>query len=53
VTYDGVATDRDRFATGNTFERKNGQDGMRTLLSEEREHKQTEAKRERDTGHGV
>lgn len=55
VTYDGIGTDGGRFAPGNKIERKNGKDGMRTLLSEEREHMQTEARREKnkDTGLGV
>lgn len=53
LKYDGTDTGHGRFAPGNEIERKNGKDGMRTLLSEEREDKQTEAKRVRDTGHGL
>lgn len=57
LTYDGIDTGYQMFAPGNEIERKNGEDGMRTLLSEEREHMQTEAKRERererDIGHGL
>ncbi len=53
LTYDGADTGHGRFAPGNELTRKNGKDGMRTLLSEEREHMQTEAKRERDNGHGL
>ena len=48
VTYDGIGTDGGRFAPGNKIERKNGKDGMRTLLIEEREHMQSEAKREQE-----
>jgi len=55
VTYDGTSNDTDRFSLGNDIERKNGRDGMRTLVTENRDHMQTEAKRERglDTGHGL
>ncbi|MDO8291147.1 MAG: relaxase/mobilization nuclease domain-containing protein [Parvibaculum sp.] len=55
LKYDGTDTGHERFAPGNEIERKNGKDGMRTLLSEEREDKQTEAKREheRDNGRGL
>ena len=57
VTYDGTDTDTDtghgRFAPGNELTRKNGKDGMRTLISEEREAMQTKANRERDRGHGL
>ena len=52
LTYDGIDTGSGRFAPGNELERKNGKDGMRTLLSEEREDKQTEAKRERSNDFG-
>ena len=45
MTYDGIDTGRGRFAPGNELTRKNGKDGMRTLLIEEREHMQTEEKR--------
>lgn len=57
LTYDGIDTGYQMFAPGNELTRKNGKDGMRTLLSEEREHMQTEARRERererDIGHGL
>ena len=57
LTYDGTDTGHQMFAPGNEIERKNDKNGMRTLLSEEREDKQTEAKRERererDNGHGL
>lgn len=53
LTYDGADTSHGRFAPGNELTRKNGKDGMRTLVSEEREHMQTEAKRERENGHGL
>ena len=42
LTYDGIDVGSGRFAPGNELERKNGKDGMRTLLSEEREHMQAE-----------
>lgn len=45
MIYDGIDTGRGRFAPGNELTRKNGKDGMRTLLIEEREHMQTEEKR--------
>lgn len=48
VTYDGVATGHDRFAPGNDFERKDGEDGMRTLVSEKREEMQTEETKQRE-----
>jgi hypothetical protein len=48
LTYDGIDIGNGRFAPGNELTRKNGRDGMRTLLSEEREHMQTEAKREQE-----
>ena len=55
LTYDGIDTGYQMFAPGNEIKRKNGEDGMRTLLSEGREEMQTEAKRERerDRGHGL
>ena len=45
MNYDGIDTGSGRFAPGNELTRKNGKDGMRTLLIEEREHMQTEEKR--------
>lgn len=48
MTYDGIDTGSWRFAPGNELTRKNGKDGMRTLLIEEREHMQSEAKREQE-----
>ena len=42
LAYDGTDTGHGRFAVGNELERKNGKDGMRTLITEEREHMQTE-----------
>ena len=40
-----VPTGSGRFAPGNELERKNGKDGMRTLVTEKRELMQTEEKR--------
>lgn len=48
MTYDGLDAGAGRFAPGNEFERKNGPDGMRTLLTEHREHMKTDAERERE-----
>ena len=45
LTYDGTDTGHGRFAPGNELERKNGKDGMRTLVTEKRELMQTEEKR--------
>ena len=45
LTYDGIDTGSGRFAPGNELERKNGKDGMRTLITEKRELMQTEEKR--------
>jgi len=53
VTYDGIDTDHGRFAPGNEIKRKNGKDGMRTLITEEREHMQIQDRRERDSGLGI
>ena len=53
LTYDGIDTGSGRFAVGNALERKNGKNGMRTLVSEEREDMQTEAKREQQSGKGL
>ncbi|MDH6186934.1 relaxase/mobilization nuclease domain-containing protein [Polaromonas sp. CG_23.6] len=47
LQYDGIDTRHGRFAPGNEIERKHGKDGMRTLLSEERQAMQTEEKRQR------
>lgn len=52
LTYDGLDTGHGRFAVGNKLERKNGKDGMRTLISEEREHMQSEAQRKQGNNHG-
>lgn len=49
LAYDGIDTGSGRFAVGNELERKNGKNGMRTLVSEEREDMQTEAKREQQS----
>ncbi len=49
LTYDGIDTGSGRFAVGNALERKNSKNGMRTLLSEEREDMQTEAKCEQQS----
>ena len=53
LTYDGIDTGSGRFAVGNALERKNGKNGMRTLVSEEREDMQTEAKREQQSSKGL
>jgi len=45
LEYDGIDTGPGRFAPGNEIERKHGKDGMRTLLSEERQAMQTEEKK--------
>ena len=45
LTYDGIDVGSGRFAPGNELERKNGKDGMRTLVTEKRELMQTEEKR--------
>ena len=45
LTYDGIDVGSGRFAPGNELERKNGKDGMRTLITEKRELMQTEEKR--------
>lgn len=47
LTYDGTDTGPGRFAPGNELTRKNSKDGMRTLLTEEREAMQTEVRRAR------
>ena len=47
LTYDGTDTGPVRFALGNELTRKNSKDGMRTLLTEEREAMQTEVRRAR------
>ncbi len=52
MTYDGLDTGPGWFAGGNKLERKNGKDGMRTLISEEREHMQSEAQRKQGNNHG-
>lgn len=54
LTYDGTDTGPGRFAPGNELTRKNSKDGMRTLITEEREAMQTEVRRARarDTGLG-
>ena len=49
LAYDGIDTGSGRFAVGNELERKNGKNGMRTLVREEREAMQTEAKREQQS----
>lgn len=57
LEYDGIDTGHGRFAPSNELTRKNSKDGMRTVLTEEREHMQTKARRERererDIGHGL
>ena len=53
VTYDGTDTGRGRFAPGNEIERKNGRDGMRTLVTEHREHMHTKEVRERNNDFGI
>lgn len=55
LTYDGTDTGPGRFAPGNELTRKNSKDGMRTLLTEEREAMQTEVRRARarDKGLGI
>ena len=55
MTYDGIDTGNGRFAPGNELARKNGKDGMRTLIIEEREHMQTEEKRklQRENSRGI
>ena len=53
LTYDGIDVGSGRFAVGNELERKNGKNGMRTLVSEEREDMQTEAKREQQSSKGL
>ena len=45
LTYDGIDVGSGRFVPGNERERKNGKDGMRTLVTEKRELMQTEEKR--------
>ena len=42
LEYDGIDTGHGRFSPGNLIESKNGDNGMRTLLSEERQAMQTE-----------
>lgn len=51
LKYDGTDTGHGRFAPGNELTRTNGKDGMKTVLSEEREAMQTEVKRERERDH--
>lgn len=53
VTYDGIATGHDRFAPGNDFERKDGEDDMRTLVSEKREEMQTEETKQSELDKGL
>ena len=55
LTYDGTDTGSGRFAPGNELERKNGKDGMRTLITEKRELMQTEEKRklQREKSRGI
>ena len=45
LAYDGIDVGSGRFVPGNELERKNGKDGMRTLITEKRELMQTEEKR--------
>lgn len=52
LTYDGTADEGDRFAPGNGIERKNGKDGMRTVVTEKRSELQTKAQRDRREGQG-
>ena len=47
LKYDGIDTGHGRFAPGNEIERKNGEDGMRTLLREVRNVMQTEENKKR------
>nr|WP_181375931.1 relaxase/mobilization nuclease domain-containing protein [Polaromonas sp. H8N]AWD72286.1 conjugal transfer relaxase TraI [Polaromonas sp. H8N] len=47
LKYDGIDTGHGRFAPGNEIERKNGEDGMRTLLREVRNAMQTEETKQR------
>lgn len=47
LEYDGIDTGHGRFAPGNVIESKDSENGMRTLLSEEREALQTEEKKQR------
>ena len=48
VTYDGIDVGSGRFAPGNELERKNGKDGMRTLLSEKRENMKSAEKKQKE-----
>lgn len=48
LTYDGIDVGSGRFAPGNELERKNGKDGMRTLLSEKRENMKSAEKKQKE-----
>ncbi|CAM3685501.1 AAA family ATPase [Polaromonas hydrogenivorans] len=50
LEYDGIDTGHGRFAPGNQIESKDGEGGMRTFLSEEREAMQNEEKKQRERG---
>ena len=53
LTYDGTDVTDGKFAAGNELTRKSGRDGMRTLLTEEREHAQTQETRDSREGGGI
>ena len=50
LEYDGIDAGHGRFAPGNVIESKHGDNGIRTLLSEERKAIQTEEKKQRKLG---
>ncbi|NDP64780.1 MAG: hypothetical protein GZ092_19565 [Polaromonas sp.] len=52
LQYDGIDTGYGRFAPGNEIERKNGEEGMRTLLREVRNALQTEENKQRALAKG-
>ncbi|NDP64644.1 relaxase/mobilization nuclease domain-containing protein [Polaromonas sp.] len=52
LKYDGIDTGHGRFAPGNEIERKNGEEGMRTLLREVRNAMQTEENKQRALAKG-
>ena len=53
LEYDGIDTGHGRFVPGNMIESKDSENGMRTLLSEERETLQIEEKKQRALGKGL
>jgi hypothetical protein len=53
LSYDGTDATDGKFAVGNELTRKNGRDGMRTLLTEEREHALSQEERDSRAGGGI